>query len=59
MDQQIGASSAVMRVLLPFVVMKRELNRKERLLVHWYIFVSPMVTDLGSDRTNEIVDTSG
>jgi len=39
MDRQIGASSAVMRVLLRSVVVKRELSPKEKLSVYCSIFV--------------------
>jgi len=39
MDRWIGAWSAVMRVLLQSVVVKRELNQKARLSIDWFIFV--------------------
>ena len=38
MDRQIGASSAVMRVLYQPIVMKRELSQKAKLSIYQFIF---------------------
>ena len=61
MDRRIGVSSAVMRALLRSVVVKRELSRKEKLSGYCSSLFqpSPVLTDLGSDPKNEVVDTSG
>jgi len=40
MDGWIGASVAVMRVLLWSVVVKKELSRRAKLSIYWSIFVS-------------------
>jgi len=39
MDRRIGDLSAVMRALLQAVLVKRELSWKEKLSIHWSIFV--------------------
>ena len=43
MDRWIGASSAVMRLLLWSVVVKKELNWKAKLSIYWSIFVATLI----------------
>uniref|UniRef100_A0A669BS49 Reverse transcriptase domain-containing protein n=1 Tax=Oreochromis niloticus TaxID=8128 RepID=A0A669BS49_ORENI len=61
-DRWIGAAAAAMRTLYQSVVVKRELNIKAKLSIYRSIYVPTLnlwSRAVGSDRKNEIADTSG